>query len=116
MQLVIPVVLVHCREKDGLLQSFSIFIFVEMTTLVFSTKAPSIAGCQAHSFHVITLVNPDTLWRYSVNDWTISTEWKEVDFQDNYWSLKRSQFAVALNQVLFLRHSFEVFLFFSFSF
>ena len=116
MQLVIPVMLVHCREKDGLLQSFNIFIFVEMTTLVFSTKAPSIAGCQTHSFHAITLVNPDTLWRYPVDDWRIPTEWQEVDFHDNFWSLKRSQFAVALNPVLFLRHSFEVILFFSSSF
>ena len=83
-------------------------MFIETTVLVFSQSAPGFEGCSVSSFTALQLVDRDAFWRYFAGDWLIPTEWKELDFDDQKWSLKRSPFSLASTDVLFLRHAFEV--------
>ena len=88
------------------LRPFDVFVFLETSVLVFSQSAPVFEGCETHAFAARQLVDRSVFWRYTAGNWLVPTEWKELDFDDDAWSLKRSPFAIAPSTVLFLRHAF----------
>lgn len=90
-------------------QEYSLFLFVNSIDLVFSYRYSTLHACLTQSFIVNELTTADTLWQYTVSQYELPPQWKELDFDVSQWSWKRDTFPLYQNDaVLYLRKSFDV--------